>query len=281
MTAAGNGSEMEKDGTVSTWHYGLVARYWAEIDNKANPQELAFFRSAIEEFGQPVLDLGCGAGRLLLEFRKEGLDVDGCDISPDMIEQCRELLSRSGLETGLRVQKMSELDLSKRYRTIYMCGAFGLGSTRAEDMATLDRCFRHLEPGGALVLDCYLPYGSVGLWMAWTPEKHKELPRRWPEEGERKAAANGDELEWLNRTLDVNPLEQRTTLQTRIRLWRGGEMVKEEEYTLTQNEYFRNEMLLLLGRAGFVDVAVTAGHSDAPARPEDTVLGLIARKPLS
>jgi hypothetical protein len=115
--------------------------------------------------------------------------------------------------------------------------------------------------------------------MAWTPEKHKELPWPWREEGERKAAANGDELEWLNRTLDVNPLEQRTTLQTRVRLWRSGKLVKEEEYTLTENAYFRNEMLLLLERAGFVEVRVTAGHSNAPPGPEDTVLGVVARKP--
>lgn len=261
--------------------YGLVARWWAEIDNKADPKEIAFFQSAIDEFGEPALDLGCGAGRLLIQFLRHGLNVDGCDISADMIEQCRKVLGEAGFETGLHVQKMSELDLARRYRTICMCGSFGLGSTRDDDMETLRRCHQHLEGGGALALDCYLPYGTAAWWLAWTPEKHKELPGPWRGEGERKTAANGDELEWLNRTVDVNPLEQRVTLQNRVLLWRGGELVKEEAYTLTENEYFRNEMLLMLEKAGFVDVRVTAGHSHDPAGPEDTVLGIVARKPIS
>ena len=66
-----------------TWHYGLVARWWAEF-NAPGPDELAFYRGVIERDGQPALDLGCGAGRLLLPLLSAGLDVDGCDISPDM-----------------------------------------------------------------------------------------------------------------------------------------------------------------------------------------------------
>ncbi len=48
-----------------TWHYGLIARWWAEF-NAPDPTELAFYRGVIERDGQPALDLGCGAGRLLL-----------------------------------------------------------------------------------------------------------------------------------------------------------------------------------------------------------------------
>ena len=48
-----------------TWHYGLVARWWAEV-NRPDEAELAYLRTAIHRFGEPALDLGCGAGRLLL-----------------------------------------------------------------------------------------------------------------------------------------------------------------------------------------------------------------------
>ena len=48
-----------------TWHHGLMARWWAEF-MRAEPAELAFYRTAIERFGQPALDLACGAGRLLI-----------------------------------------------------------------------------------------------------------------------------------------------------------------------------------------------------------------------
>ena len=50
---------------TGTWHYGLIARYWDEF-NIAAVEEVAYYRRAIERFGHPALDLGCGTGRLLI-----------------------------------------------------------------------------------------------------------------------------------------------------------------------------------------------------------------------
>ena len=215
-----------------------------------------------------------------MHFRQEGLDVDGCDVSPDMIDYCRAALDERGLDAGLYVQVMHRLDLPRTYRTIYLRGALGLGSTRGEDLETLRRCLRHLEPGGGLVFDIDLPYSDPGTWAAWTTQKHQPLPEPWPDQGVRKKAANGDELEWFARTIDVDPLAQRTTLQTRVRLWRNGQMIKEEEYTLTANEYFHQEALQLLDQAGFIDIRVTGGYSTHPPEPQDPVLCFLARAPM-
>ena len=62
-----------------TWHYGLVARWWAEFNTEG--PEIEYFRGFVERFGEPALDVACGAGRLLLPYRRAGLDVDGTDIS--------------------------------------------------------------------------------------------------------------------------------------------------------------------------------------------------------
>ena len=68
----------------STWHHGLVADYWDTVNVDA--PELDLYRQHLRS---PVLDAGCGAGRLLVPLRSEGFDVDGCDASADMIERCR------------------------------------------------------------------------------------------------------------------------------------------------------------------------------------------------
>src|SRR4051794_20889568 len=113
--------------TAHTWHYGLVAKWWAEF-NEGGP-EVDYFRRHVER-GQPALDVACGTGRLLVPFLKAGLDVDGCDVSPDMIALCREKAELAGVSATVFVQPMSELDPPRRYRTIFVCGGFGLGSTR-------------------------------------------------------------------------------------------------------------------------------------------------------
>jgi len=62
-----------------TWHYGLVARWWAEFDRDG--ADIGYFQRVIERCGEPALDLACGSGRLLLPFLRAGLDFDGCDVS--------------------------------------------------------------------------------------------------------------------------------------------------------------------------------------------------------
>jgi SAM-dependent methyltransferase len=133
---------------VATWHYGLVARWWAEF-NREGP-EIESYRPFVE-VGQPALDAGCGTGRLLLPYLRDGLDVDGCDVSPDMLAECRRLASAEGLEPTLHTQALHELDLPRRYRTIVCCGTFGLGSTRGQDedalrgrVVAVDRCERQI-----------------------------------------------------------------------------------------------------------------------------------------
>jgi SAM-dependent methyltransferase len=259
-----------------TWHYGLIARWWAEF-NVAAPEELAFYRAIIEHNGQPALDLACGTGRLLLPLLRAGLDVDGCDLSPDMLALCREQGAREGLAPQLYGQAMHALELPRAYRTIYICDSFGLGGQRAQDAEALRRCYHHLAPGGTLVFSYYVPYGDATQWLFWLPEHRHQVPAAWPESGTRRQAANGDELELRSRVVDLDPLEQRLTLQMRAALWRAGQLVAEEEHSLQENLYFRNE-LLLLAQAGFGDVGVFAGYTTAPPSAEQTMLVFVACK---
>jgi SAM-dependent methyltransferase len=262
-----------------TWHYGLMARWWAEFVVEGG-EDLAYFQRAVERYGQPALDLACGAGRLLIPMRQAGLDVDGCDISHDMIALCRERAERAGVTPALYVQAMHELDLPRTYRTIYMCGSFGIGGRREQDQEALRRCYQQLAPGGTLVFDVYLPYGDAEEWRYWRPEERGNLPLPWPEPGptDRRRSANGEELERYFRLVDVDPLEQRITKQVRASLWREGKLVSQEERTILLNLYFRNEVLLFLELAGFRDVAVYRHGSEEPATSGDSAIVFAARK---
>src|SRR5512140_3289828 len=111
----------------------------------ANAPEAPFLQREIARFGQPALDLACGAGRLLLPLLRAGVDVDGCDASAEMLRFCRARAAREGAEPCLYHQPMHAIDLPRRYRTIYICNAFGLAGSRDDDMAALRRCREYLE----------------------------------------------------------------------------------------------------------------------------------------
>ncbi len=82
-----------------------------------------------------------------------------------------------------------------------------------------------------------------------------------------------------SRLLDLDPLEQRATYEMRAGMWRDGELVQQEEHTLHINFYFKNEIELMLERAGFTDVVVHAGHREEAPTEDDDFIVFVAKKP--
>lgn len=259
-----------------TWHYGLVARWWA--NKVAEPAELAFYGDAIRQFGEPALDLACGTGRILVPLLAQGLDVDGVDLSEDMLEGCRQRAAAKGVEPQLWAQGMRELDLRRRYRTIFICDSFGIGGSRTDDRETVRRAFEHLEPGGALVMHVGYPYDDEEEWPLWLPHHRDGLPNDWPATGGRQTLAGDGELEQRVRLVDLDPREQRIVLGISGRHWLGETLVAEEEREIAISLYFEQELRLMLELAGFDRIEVQAGYSGKPATVDDADITFIASR---
>lgn len=260
-----------------TWHYGLVARYWAE--HNTDGLEIPYYQKYIELNGQPALDAGCGTGRLLIPFLHAGLDVDGCDVSSDMLARCRERAEREGLNPHLYQQALHELDLPRTYQTIIVCGVFGIGVSRQQDFLALQRIYHHLNPGGVLLLDNESPYADAQEWQLWLKEGRNQLPEPWPDSLGKSPPQDGSDYELYHRYVAFDPLEQSATRQMRTLLWQDGQPVVDEVYTLTSNIYFRNELRQMLELAGFVVEAIQGDYTQADATADNEFIVFIARRP--
>jgi SAM-dependent methyltransferase len=201
---------------VQTWHHGLIADYWAK-NNIAAP-EVDAYRPYLRE---PVLDAGCGAGRLLGPWHDEGIDVDGCDASPDMVVHAR----RRAPAATVWVSPLHELEPPRRYGTIVVCGVFGLGTTRAQDEQAVVRLHDALLPGGTLVLD------------------NEEKPFRWRVRGWNEPSEG--EIALSNRVDAVDEADRCVHLTIRAQ---AGTRV--EEHRLTMRCWYRDELVPLLERNG-------------------------------
>jgi SAM-dependent methyltransferase len=261
-----------------TWHHGLVATWWAEFNDDFRPHEIAYFRRHIERDGEPALDVACGTGRLLLPFLRAGLDVDGCDVSADMIERCRGKAAREGLAPNLSVQPMHALELPRRYRTIIVCGGFGLGSTREQDAAALRRMHDLLEPGGTLLLDVEVPYADERLWRLWPVAARAELPEPPKPVGGRRLASDGAEYGLRSRILSLDPLTQRVRYEIHAERWRDGVREVGEDHVLDVTMYFPDQVRAMLEHAGFAEIVVEGDHNDRPATSDDDFVVFVARK---
>jgi len=192
-----------------------------------------------------------------------------------MIELCR----LRAPDATLFVQPLHELDPPRRYRTVVACGVFGLGSTREQDDEALRRLYAALEPGGLLLLDHEVPWASPRRWQQWTRAERARLPEPWPDEdGERRTAPDGSEYALVTRARSVDPLDASMVLEIRARKWRGGALVATEDRQISIRSYFRDELVLLLERAGFDDVEVVAGYTGAEPIADDDFLVFAARR---
>ncbi|MEO8607984.1 MAG: class I SAM-dependent methyltransferase [Chloroflexota bacterium] len=260
---------------IQTWHYGVMARHWAE--NNTTGPEIAYYQQQIEHNGQPALDAGCGTGRLLIPFLRAGLDVDGCDVSGDMLAYCQQTAEREGLTTHLYRQALHALDLPRKYHTIVVCGVFGIGGSRQQDFEVLQRFYNHLLPGGLLLLEGYPAYADTDLWPLWQKESRTHLPEPWPKTIG-KLPEDGRDFEMHYRLAAVDPFEQRTTGEMRMLMFKDGQLSADDTYTLTSNYYFRNETRLLLEKAGFTVEAEKGDWSEVDATADHKAITYFARK---
>jgi hypothetical protein len=100
-------------------------------------------------------------------------------------------------------------------------------------------------------------------WSSWIEKP--DLPRRWPNRGDRRLANDGTEVEIRARQLEFNPLEQTTTLEIRVSQYRGDKEMAVETGEIDISLYFRKEIELMLMVAGFRSVTVQAfGEGRAP-----------------
>lgn len=210
----------------STWHHGLVADYWALVNVDA--PELDLYRQHLRS---PILDAGCGAGRLLAPLREAGFDVDGCDASADMVERCRQRAP----DATLWVSPLHALKPPRRYASIVCSGVLGLGSTREQDIQALTQLHDALLPGGTLVLD------------------NEEKPFRWHVGA--WSEPSGGEISLCSRVDAVDTNDRCVRMTIRAEAPDG----RREEHSLTLRQWYRDDLEPLLGNAGFATIHVLEG----------------------
>jgi SAM-dependent methyltransferase len=124
--------------------------------------------------GGPVLELGVGSGRLALPLVARGLEVHGVDASPAMLERLRA--KPGGDRVSVTVGDMADLPLADPPPFAVVLVAFNTFfnvATEAGQRRCLTRVHDVLAPGGALVLEAFVPDAPTGRGVdgALTPRR--------------------------------------------------------------------------------------------------------------
>jgi SAM-dependent methyltransferase len=258
---------------------GLMAEAWDLLRGDTSGwEDRAWFRSMIERQGGPALDVGCGTGRLLLDYLASRLDVDGVDNSPDMLALCRGKADAAGLDVAgrLHLGEMQALALPRAYACIFVPSLSIQLLTQPGDIGRALAAFlAHLAPGGCLALSFKCgpwwegrgPAPADGEWSEWAVDAKAARPdgalvRRWARCRCHSKAQLVDEA-------------------FRYEVVQDGVVVQSEErgHIPTLRWYSLDQALAMLKAAGFVSASATRDSTFEPAEPGDQRFKIAAFRP--
>jgi SAM-dependent methyltransferase len=139
-----------------------VAEFYDHFAPYRNREDVNFFVEMAQRSEGPVLEIGCGTGRVLIPTARAGIEVVGLDLSSSMLSICQEKLLGEPKETQMKVslihKDMRNFDLGREFHLVTVpFRPFQHLITVEEQLSCLASINHHLVRGGNLILDVFNP----------------------------------------------------------------------------------------------------------------------------
>lgn len=150
-------------------------------------EDVAYYRSLAVQDGGPVLEYGCGAGRIALPIARQGIRVVGVDLSREMLDAFRARLKREpeAVRDNVRLVRgdMRSVRLRERFPLVLCTFNTLLHLYDRQDVERyLARVHAHVTPRGRFVFDVSMPSAAE---LARDPNRaYRVPPMRWPATGQ-------------------------------------------------------------------------------------------------
>jgi SAM-dependent methyltransferase len=124
---------------------------WHEVECGGYTADLGVWEGLAEQADGPVLELGCGSGRVALRLARRGCDVWAVDAEPSLLEALAAQGAAEGLEVHAACADVRALELNRDFELILapMQLLQMLGGPAARH-AALERAAAHLALRGSL-----------------------------------------------------------------------------------------------------------------------------------
>jgi len=245
---------------TSALYDSFIADYYDESPGvKGRLQDVAFYRDAARDFGDPVLELGCGTGRVTMALAQAGKRVTGLDLSERMLE--RAVKKRAALFTEERERihlvqgDMARFDLGEKFRLIIIPFRPLQHLLEVKQQTDCLECaHKHLAPGGRLVLDVF---------QTDAERMHDPVHMREVLVTEYNTA-DGRQVKITERVAAFHRAEQINDVEMIFSVVHPGGRQERMVFAWPLRYFFRYEVEHLLARCGFQVVAQYGNFDRTP-----------------
>jgi SAM-dependent methyltransferase len=223
-------------------------------------QDVGFFVEMARESGGPILEIGCGTGRILLPTARAGIELVGLDSSPLMLSVCRRKLAGEPAAVQTRVElveaDMRGFDLGREFRLVTLpFRPFQHLLTVEDQLSCLAAIRRHLASGGRLVLDVFNPDLARLVGEQYLEESEGEPEFTLPD---------GRKVIRRDRVVARDLFQQWQDIELIYYVWYPDGREERLVYPSRMRYFFRFELEHLLVRAGFRVEDVYADYDRSP-----------------
>lgn len=254
--------------------YELSARYYDAAYAAIELVDAPFYLDLARRIGGPVLEIGCGTGRVLLPIARAGIEINGVDNSSAMLDVLKEKLEREPEEVRRRVTLHSG-DM----RTTRLNRAFPLVivpfrplqhmHTMDDQLAALRTAAHHLTDDGRFAFDVFYPkFDSL---LAGIGEERFEM--EWPVEGK-----PGTIIRRFYRKDSIDKIRQSFSGTFLYRFFEGERLVHEETAPLHMTWYMYPDIRALLALAGLEVAEEYGSFAKAPLDNAATEMIFVVKK---
>lgn len=247
--------------------YDAVDLYDVAIAHRR--RDIDYFVALAQAARGPVLEYGCGSGRVTLPLARAGAEVVGVDRSRPMLGQLKERLARlpQGAQEHVRLVRADMRRYVPERRFPLILATFNVVGHlhRESDLVRWLRLVRAaLAPGGELVFDTLLPAPEE---IEADPDERVALPRfRHPVSGA-----------WVHHDERYEYDLRRQLLTVESDHWLPQKPKDRLTTRLVLRQWFPRELESLLRYEGF-EARLTADYSGAPAILAEDMIVVHARK---
>ena len=133
-----------------------------DLEYETQTEDVVFYVKMAHKYGGPVLELGCGNGRITLPIARSGIDVVGLDNNASMLQHFEEKRHSEPDSIASRVSCVEgdyrHVQLNTKFQTVLLpFNALHHCQSHHDVLALLSTVRTHLRPAGTFILDCYLP----------------------------------------------------------------------------------------------------------------------------